>query len=221
MFPLSMVPYSLPMLTHQLVVYVSLSEVSCLVHASGENLLFTYQSVPIDGLHEKQDDDAKSVFESVYFDLNNPQSVMVALLKSLDACPRSIRKFVISNIVFSGTGLLKQPQIPIAVAKQLKAVLFAANSQPATKHQSTTTETNPENANLPSNDNFNSYHLSVASPVNLKALSGLHAQVGLVSVKVRPDLMSWVGTNQWASHWQGQDPTLQKWTWVTEWPSKT
>ena len=65
-----------------------------------------------------------------YLDLSNPDSVMVCLLKSLEACPMTTRKLVISNIVFAGTVLFQCPHVPLLVVQQLKAVLAAARDQP-------------------------------------------------------------------------------------------
>uniref|UniRef100_A0A7S2YMK8 Uncharacterized protein n=1 Tax=Entomoneis paludosa TaxID=265537 RepID=A0A7S2YMK8_9STRA len=215
---LSMVPYSLPMLSHMLVVSVGIEEASCQVHASGENLPFTYQSVPLQSQTSTKDD-ATTSFQSTYMDLNNPNSVLMAMVKTLEACPRTVRKFVVSNIVFCGTGLCKQPHIPVAIVKQLKLALTAASSQSTSS--STRSETNPA-MDLPQGDDDELVgNLQTLVPVSLKSLAGLESHVGLVKCNIRPDLLAWVGATQWAAHWHGQDPSLQKWKWHTEWPSKS
>ena len=231
----SMIPYCLPMISHMLVVSVGLYGVSCFVHACGENLPFTYQHVDLTRKEDCPSDmetagtASLSSDEFTYLDLSNPDSVMVCLLKSLEACPMTTRKLVISNIVFAGTGLFQCPHVPLLVVKQLKAVLVAAHDQPTVavrrKLGVTTTEEaeveDPTKEAEESNKAKNHHSSNVLVPINLKSLAGLEANVGLLKYNISPDMLVWLGTSQWATRWYGRDPLLQKLKWYTEWRPKT
>ncbi|KAL7566808.1 hypothetical protein ACA910_019397 [Epithemia clementina (nom. ined.)] len=154
----SRIPYSLPQLRSLLVVYLGLSDASCVVHAAGETLPFTYQRVSLQDTRNQFQQQMSNpaclpstilttstttttttsastsvLDQATYLDLNNPNSVLVAILKALEACPRTERPAVVANLVFAGTGLLAQPHVPLLITQQLKAVLQQAAQ--ATRNQ--------------------------------------------------------------------------------------
>ncbi|KAL7566780.1 hypothetical protein ACA910_019374 [Epithemia clementina (nom. ined.)] len=167
----SRIPYSLPQLRSLLVVYLGLSDASCVVHAAGETLPFTYQRVSLqDTRNQFQQQMSNPAFlpstilttstttttttsastsvldQATYLDLNNPNSVLVAILKALEACPRTERPAVVANLVFAGTGLLAQPHVPLLITQQLKAVLqqaAQATRNQTNQNQSTRRRTRP------------------------------------------------------------------------------
>ena len=71
-----------------------------------------------------------SLDEYTYLELSNPDSIMVCLHKSLEACLTTTKKLAISNIVFVRAGLFQCPHVPLLVVKQLKAVLVTSCNQP-------------------------------------------------------------------------------------------
>ena len=200
----SMIPYSLPMLTHMLVVYIGSKEATCQAYASNENLPFTYQNVPLNPQNSEE-----ATVQSMFLDYTNPNSVLTGMLSALEACPMAVRKSVIANIVFCGTGLFQKPQLPLVIVKQLKYAL-QQGTLPVEK-----AELNPRQL-FPESEPVSVAARNGSVPLKLKSLAGLEPHVGLVKTPMRPDLLAWVGASQWAAHWHGRDPLLQKWSWHTK-----
>ena len=231
----SMIPSSFPMLSHLLVVHVGLDQASVVVHAAGETLRFTYQSVSLAETRAEfaatPQASSSSLDHALYLDDTHPNSLLVAMLKALKACPRMDRKSVVQNLVFAGTGLLTQPHIPLLVARQLQAVLAqaAATSSKSTRRTpqttTTTTETTEEEDPAANTEDTTQQPLSLSSstmiPLSVSSWAGdLHAHVGLVTCPVQPDHVVWLGASGWAASWFAKDPTLttNAVEWRTEWP---
>ena len=237
----SMIPSSFPMLSHLLVVHVGLDQASVVVHAAGETLRFTYQSVSLAETRAEfaatpqASSSSSSLDHALYLDETHPNSLLVAMLKTLEACPRMDRKSVVQNLVFAGTGLLTQPHIPLLVTRQLQTVLAQAAAAakakstrrtPRTTTTTTTTETTEEEEDPAADtEETTQQPLSVSSstmiPLAVSSWAGdLHAHVGLVTCPVQPDHVVWLGASGWAASWFAKDPTLMTNAveWRTEWP---
>lgn len=127
-----------------------------------------------------------------WLDENSPHSLVVALLKCLQACPTDTRKDVISNMVFCGDTLMVVPDLGRRVALKLKSLL-----------EGTSPETDPASPLLALEENQPDMTMV---PVAAQALKPLAPNVGLLScAPFRADLISWVGASVYATIWHRYD----------------
>jgi actin-related protein len=136
-----------------------------------------------------------------WLDEYNPNSIMMALMKCLDACPRDVRKDVVSNLVFCGETLVLVPDLGRRLSQRLIALL---------------------NKSATSFDEEPVSELTVV-PTEWSHLSPLSSCVAVTSTApLRPDLVSWVGASLWATVWHRHDDESDahaKWTLAPENPS--
>ncbi|CAB9530310.1 expressed unknown protein [Seminavis robusta] len=177
-----------------LVVTFGQDESHFLAYVDGHPLPFTYQVVPTGYKHGVEDDSKITCewddkMEKAWLDTNNPNSLVVALLKCLEACPLDSRKDVIANMLVCGDSSAVVPDLPRRLAVKLKAVL---GEEEATSDPASTTE----------QDDF---PLTMVLPA-IKLLKPLAGHVGLLScAPYRSDLISWVGGSIHATLWHRQE----------------
>lgn len=132
---LEFIPMSFPNRQDLLLVYLGSRQMQVLAHASGQNLPYTYQSVPIPATLSKiiteqewkenttsttadettLSSSAAAVLSDVFLNEHNPLSLISAILACLMACPRESRPSILSNLVLTGS-------IPFAKATQVRIV---------------------------------------------------------------------------------------------------
>jgi hypothetical protein len=126
-----------------------------------------------------------------WLDGNNPNSLMLALLKCLDACPLDARKDVIGNILFCGDTLVIMPDLGRRLALKLKEFL-------------STLDDSSEDSE-PYSGAVGDLHLTMV-PIATKQMKPLAGYVGLISTApYRADLISWVGGSMHAALWHRHD----------------
>jgi len=202
---LETIPMAFPSLKDVLIVQITSQQAFCLAHAAGQSLPYTFQSVPA-GYHvavktKEYTSTVKSEWtdQMTYTWLNhhNPESLMAAILKCLQACPRSIRKQVIHNLVFVGEACMYRPDLRLRVAKHLQSILkrTAKDDDSSTLKEQETPLTRIPKA-------FN----------ELEPLAG---SIGVVeTAPYRADLLAWAGASVWASHVHGLDPDSARFQWT-------
>ena len=184
-----------------LVVQVSREEAFCICHSDGHVLEFTYQSVPC-GYKDILPDELKisdywtDTMSQLLLNENNPNSLVSAVLKCLEACPRDIRRYVISNLVFCGDGMVLLPDLGRRVGQRIKDILEGTQS--------------PLELGAAQDD----AQLAVV-PTKIAALKPLVENLAVTSCAPhRPDWISWVGSSLWAAIWNkyDDDESRIKWT---------
>mmetsp|Transcript_28099 Transcript_28099/g.39509 ORF Transcript_28099/g.39509 Transcript_28099/m.39509 type:complete len:337 (-) Transcript_28099:108-1118(-) len=120
-------------------------------------------------------------------DERHPLSVVFAVLKSLELCPRDVRNDVASNICIVGDDV--PPNFGRKLGKRLTTLLKEESSTPATSPESTPEEQLEEPALAP--------ELTAVLPT-FKALKGLEVSI-MTTTPHRPDVVCWVGSSIWAS----------------------
>ena len=184
-----------------LIVQISREEAVCVCHSDGHVLPFTYQSVPCGYKQLLPDESRISVewtkeMDQRLLDENDPNSLVLALLKCLEECPRDIRPYVVSNIVFCGDGMALLPDLSRRVGRRLQKVL----------------EGNQEPLKLGETDDTS---VMTVVPANVTALKPLAVRLAITSCAPhRPDWISWIGSSLWAAIWNKYDAeaTRVKWT---------
>jgi hypothetical protein len=184
-----------------LIVNVSLNEAVCVCHADGHVLPFTYQSVPC-GYSKILPDISKiqtewtDEMDKVVLNENNPNSLVVALLKSLEECPRDIRPFVVANTVFCGEGMILLPDLGRRVVRHIKQVLEGEDSSMGLSESSTEEQL-------------------TMIPIKTKTLAPLASKINLIScAPYRPDWISWVASSLWAVIWNKYDDDESRIQWT-------
>lgn len=122
-----------------------------------------------------------------WLDETNPNSLVMALLKCLSACPTDLKRDVISNLVLVGDALVLVPDLARQVRNRLIAILdktaVSFDEEPVSE-------------------------LTVV-PTDCNALAPLKSSVAVTSTApLRPDLVSWVGASLWASVWHRHDTAV-------------
>jgi hypothetical protein len=190
-----------------LVVKVSREEAVCVAHVDGHMLSYTYQSVPC-GYKSVVEDDSiihtnwNDKMDHLWLDEQNPNSLVVALLKCLEACPRDVRRYVISNIVFSGDALVLVPDVGRRVTKRLKSIM---------EGNSIRLEDSSEQPREEGDDPA----LLTVVPIRMSSLKSLADQLSVnTCAPHRADLISWVGASLWAAVWHKYDDDETRISWV-------
>jgi hypothetical protein len=121
---MTLVPYALPMIaTAMLLVHVGLRDVSCMIHAAGYSLPFTFQTIPVvvNNMIMMTDTDNKDHCNDDWLN-----EITFSLLKCLQACPRAARQAAIHNIVCFGAGVIgsgRRFHVSLLVVRRLQHVL--------------------------------------------------------------------------------------------------
>ena len=185
-----------------LIVHVSKEEAVCVCHSDGHVLHFTYESVPC-GYNSLLHDTSSTLdsawngrMDQLLLNENDPKSLVVALLKSLEACPRDIRPAVISNIVFCGEGLVLLPDLGRRVVQRVKEIL----------------EGNPTPLDLLSEEESN---VLTTVPMDIPTLKPIASKIAIKSCSpYRPDFIAWVGSSLWAAVWNKYDDDESRIQWT-------
>lgn len=190
-------PMMFPSVQDFLLVSISTNQANCMVHAKGQSLEYTYQSVPLvwnssTFVLETLSDE----MEDVLLSPSNPQSVVTAILKCVEACPLLLRKDVVGNILMSGELVAMKPNIPIQIVQKIQDLLEQ------TTDGSTSTKTLRGDINLSQ------------VPVSTTHLQCLSNSLGLLKTSpYRADLLSWAGASIWASYWHLRDADSASFEW--------
>ncbi|CAJ1970354.1 unnamed protein product [Cylindrotheca closterium] len=189
-----------------LIVHVSKDETVSVCHSDGHLLPYTYQSVPIgygnlmiqpeqEQEQEQDQEEAKEnklqvewtpAMEDLFLNENNPNSAVIAVLKTMEECPTDVRHNCVSNIVFAGEGSLLFPDLSRRVIQRVKSIL----------------EGNPTPLKLVTPEQ----EIMTHTPVKTKSLAALAPKLQLISTYPhRPDWICWLGASLWAAAWNKYD----------------
>jgi actin-related protein len=192
-----------------MVVSINRQEAFVQAHVDGHALRHTLQVVPC-GYDRVIIDSSKIVTEwtkgmdKFWLDECNPESLILALLKCLEACPRETRRDVISNLVFVGETPVYVPDLSRRVGRRLMDVLNQT-AEPILPMNENEEEETPETASS-----------LVVVPTSYKTLAPLASHVGVTSTApFRPDLVSWIGASMWAAAWHRHDDMNEHVEWIT------
>lgn len=180
-----------------MVVHIGKTESHCMCHADGHGLRNTLQIVDCGYQQAVSDPDEVAVewtkqMDEVWLNEGNPNSLLLAVAKCLQECPKEVRRDIASNIVFCGETVLVVPDLPRRVCERLQVVLKG---------------TAPELEAPPS-------HLT-PFPTNWKELAPLSDIVTAMSTgPYRADMVSWIGASLWASVWHRHDEDESHITWM-------
>lgn len=174
-----------------LIVHVCKEETVSVCHSDGHVLPYTYQSVPV-GYGSLMNNGNKlplewtSDMDDLFLNEHNPNSAVMAVLKTMQDCPRDLRHHCISNIVFVGEGPLLFPDLSRRVMLRVKSIL----------------EGNPAPLNLVTPEQ---QEMTIV-PIDTKNLASLAPKLQLISTHPhRPDWVSWMGASLWAATWNKYD----------------
>jgi len=205
--------------------------VHCMAFASHEPLEYTYQSSSWlrrgdandpNRIHRLSKDDPFTDIGGGYNDDDNSESVVIAILKCLEACPREIRRGVVSNLVVAGRGCVTggPRSAAVRIARRVRAYL-RGGQQGGGSGEEEAARGDSENV-APQKQLQESQRRHPAAvqftrvPVRISELSCLSGSVGIVEIpSIRPDLLGWVGASAWGSHWHGVDPDSKCFRWTT------
>ena len=192
-----------------MIVQVSAEESVCVCHSDGHVLPLSFQSVPC-GYESFLDDPKKLQVQwtermtKYLLDEDNPQSLVCALLKCLETCPRDIRKYVISNLVFCGEGMLLFPEVASKVGKRLKEVLDGSQQE--------LEFSTPEAAEDPSSS---SPKILTTVPIQSKELKPMADHLAVSSCAPhRPDWIAWIAASLWVATWNRYDDEESRIRWT-------
>jgi hypothetical protein len=231
---MSLVPYALPMIsTAMLLVNVGMRDVSCMIHAAGHSLPFTFQTIPIMNCGSSDYDwtTTTTATSSIVMD-----EIILALLQCLQACPRAARKHAIHNVVFCGPGIVHQPELSLRVVQRLQQVLRRQQSLTTSSsmlHEeeppTDAAEEEPQHDDDEPKSMIHRHGFGIV-PVNLKELQPLAEHAGLADYVVfpqqqqqqqdeqrrrpRPDLLAWTGASLWAWHWHNRAENDAQFHWI-------
>jgi len=134
-----------------------------------------------------------------WLDETNPNSLIFAILKCLEACPIDIRRDVVHHLVFCGDALVCCPTLSWNATNRL-AQLLRGETNPTAAAEKEPEEEEP--------------HMATTIPVSYASLAILADSVRAISTApLRPDHVAWVGASLWATVWYHQDDqdALIKW----------
>ena len=215
---LALLPYALPMVaTAMLVVHITATDACTFCHAKGQPLPYTLHTVswgnapraPSDDDETRQNPNIIStewttkVEEDQFLSTHHPQSVLLALCKTLEACPMALRASAVHNLVICGEGVVYRPDLPFRIAKRLQHVLARGG-----KESDNDDDTRKREGPYPA--------VWSLVPVAWSALQSLAPRVGVIDTAAtlghcRADMLGWTGAVQWASHCHAHDPDAFGW----------
>eukprot|EP00429_Kryptoperidinium_foliaceum_P024680 CAMPEP_0176135414 /NCGR_PEP_ID=MMETSP0120_2-20121206/68695_1 /TAXON_ID=160619 /ORGANISM="Kryptoperidinium foliaceum, Strain CCMP 1326" /LENGTH=359 /DNA_ID=CAMNT_0017471123 /DNA_START=134 /DNA_END=1213 /DNA_ORIENTATION=+ len=181
-----------------LIVQIQADEATCVCHCDGHMLPWSFQSVVECGYTKLLNDPQKLQTEwTAHMDyhlldhVHNPNSLVVAILKSLEACPRDLRMQVIHHLQFCGEGMLIFPDLGRRVAQRLEQILEGQEVEASPLEESSSEE--KKSTDQP---------MQMALPVNLQTLRPLASQLRLISCQPhRPDFLAYTSACLYASTW--------------------
>jgi hypothetical protein len=177
-----------------MIVHVGKTEAHCLAHADGHALQNTLQIVAC-GYQAAVSDASKvepswtSQMDQVWLNEKNPNSLLLAIAKGLEACPTQVRKDIAENIVFCGETIMIVPELPSKVCHRLKNILQG--------------------------DALELEHASELTllPLEWKKLQPLQPTPRTTG-PYRADMVSWIGASLWATVWNRHDEDDQHVPWT-------
>ena len=132
---------------------------------------------------------------------HNPNSLTVAILKCLEACPRDLRYDVAYHVVVCGDGALVMPDLGRRVVLRLEQILEG------TQAELTVPEVVTGGGNEPST-------MMTAIPLPIASLKPLASRLRLLDCKPqRPDFLAWIGASLWAATWNRYDAEESRIQW--------
>jgi hypothetical protein len=193
-----------------MLVHVGKSEVCCLAHADGHSLKSTLTIAPC-GYEAAVSDASKVVMMSsssssssssfwtntmdqVWLNETNPNSLILAIVKCIEATPMVLRKDVADNIVFCGETILIVPALPTKVCQRLYDIL-------------------DPNSNTMMEDHASELTLHPVNWNTLRSLTFTPQSTG----PYRADMVSWIGAALWATVWHrhgDEDNSPIPWTYA-------
>ena len=195
-----------------LIVQVGSEEAVCVAHVDGHILPYTYQSVPC-GYKSILGDDPKikcnwnSSMGRLMLDEREPTSLVFAMIKCLETCPRDSLTYVVSNIVFCGEALIFFPDLARRVGKKLKTLL--EGTAESLVEASIAEEMKEEKEQKEDETRLTSV------PVHVDTLRPLADHLAVTSsAPYGPDLVSWTGSSLWAAVWYKFDGDESRVTWT-------
>ena len=207
-----------------LILSLSQTEASCVCHCDGHLLPFTYQSVPECGYgnwmtwsNKNNNNDLLLQREWTplmdYWlldELHNPNSLTVALLMCLEACPRDVRYDVAYHVIVCGDGALIQPDVGRRVVLRLEQILEG------TQTELTVPETVEGGAGGREFSNEASSTAMTAIPLPISSLKPLASRLRLLDCHPhRPDFLAWIGASLWAATWNRYDAAESRIQWTS------
>lgn len=177
-----------------MIVHVGKTEAYCLAHADGQRLQNTLQIAQCG--YQEAAPDANKVepawtlqMDQIWLNEKNPNSLVLALAKSLEACPTQLRNDIADNLVFCGETVMIVPELPSKVCARLKSVL--QGNAPELEHGSELT----------------------LLPLDWKKLQPLQPTPRTTG-PYRGDMVSWIGASLWATVWNRHDEDDQHIQWI-------
>jgi hypothetical protein len=207
---IELIPYSLPSLDSMLVIHFeqttqtttttnnnggSLVQAHLLAHAHGRPLEYTHQAVSTT-MNTTTGNDENPTKHNWVSSVYSADSLVLAILQCIQACPRQVRTRVIHNLVFCGD--VYPSTLPVQVAKLVQSTLMGQCEQ-------------EELENIP--PSVTEYSNYTREPLSTE-LSSLASHVGIVQIpQIRPELYAWMGASAWAAYWHNKDPDNERFQW--------
>jgi hypothetical protein len=217
-------------LTHGMVAYVHDGEAHCVAVAHSQSLDYTYQATgrcptPNEAggpatLQEFWD----TCWKGHLLNAESPHSMVMCILRCLEACSRDDRRRVVSHLVFCGEWFVSDPaKVQKYVAQQVRKALTPAESSasqssrvppPADDADATKGEEEEEEEGPPQLYQLSYTHRAVSKAMRTQFLAD---SVGLVRApnNVPCEVLPWVGANIWAKHWHSTHPDSPAFQWET------
>jgi actin-related protein len=133
--------------------------------------------------------------DKVWLDENNAESIIIAVVKCLEASSMEVRRDVISNLVFCGDAMVLVPDLSRRVVERLRNIL----------------DQKAEPLEGPTSD------LTLVQP-SFKNLAPLASAIRTVSTSPhRPDTVSWIGASLWSTtrHRHDDEDAHVDWTFAS------
>jgi hypothetical protein len=180
-----------------MIVHIGKTEAFCVAHADGHSLASTLQITPC-GYQaavpsvNKVETSWTLQMDQVWLNETNPNSLLIAVAKCLEACPTQVRKDVADNIVFCGETVMIVPELPFKLCNRLTEV-FQGSAPELPEHTSVLT----------------------LVPLKWRKLSPLQVTPRSTG-PYRVDMVSWIGASLWATVWSRHDEEDQliEWTYA-------
>jgi len=191
-----------------MVVHVGKTEAYCVAHADGMTLHNTMQitkagySQAVGDVEQVASSWTSQMDHTWLNHTTNPNSLLLAVAKCLEACPSDVRKHVAENIVFVGETVLIVPQLPVKLCKRLQTIFQEGVQTPELEQPDT----------LPSSSSDADLTLFPMEWSKLKALVPNVVSTG----PYRADQVAWIGASLWATVWNRHDDANEHIHWTYE-----
>mmetsp|Transcript_16821 Transcript_16821/g.31863 ORF Transcript_16821/g.31863 Transcript_16821/m.31863 type:complete len:391 (+) Transcript_16821:185-1357(+) len=141
----------------------------------------------------------KQVLEDVFFDLDNPNSLMYAFLSCLVECPLDLRKQVVQHIVFVGGGVEGIPHLEQRFLKSIQSLFVERKKVECITANKTIKETTIYGIQNEKHERFDKLAtLIMTAPLSI-----------MYPLHFRPSCMAWIGASIMGSMQLSNDN--QKW----------